>query len=136
MLFDRSTTEAFYGSPAEPKGSYYDDDRGLVVRSEIDGHSFHQDLIQFEPDAIAFTGSVTPRPLAHVGHHHQMVEGCDWLHFCLRLGGRALETIENYADVDQPSRSCIVTRYPSGAKIERISSPVDDWRTACLWLRP
>lgn len=136
MLFDRGMVEAFYGSPAEPEGSYYDDDRGLVVRSEVDGNSFHQDLIQFEPDAVAFTGSVTPRPFAHIGHHHQMIEGGDWLHFCLRLGGRGIESIEDYADVDQPSRSCMVTRYPGGTKIERISSPSDDWRTACLWLRP
>ncbi len=136
MLFDRAMVEAFYGSAAEPEGRYYDDDRGLVVRAEVEGNSFHQDLIQFEPDAIAFTGSVTPRPLARVGHHYQVVDGGDWLHFCLRLGGRGLESIENYADVEQPSQTCIVTRYPSGAKIERISSPVDGWRTACLWLRP
>ncbi len=136
MLFDRSTVEAFYGSPAEAAGHYYDDDRGLVVRSEIDGIPFHQDLIQFDPDAMAFTGNVTPRPLPFVGHHQQTVEGGDWLHFSLRLGGRGLESISDYADVDQPSRSCIVTRYPGGAQIERISSPVDSWRTACLWLRP
>lgn len=136
MLFDRPKAEAFYGSPPERAGRFYDDDRGLVVRSDIDGNPFHQDLIQFDPDALAFTGSGTPRPLPSVGHHYQTVESGDWLHFCLRLGGRGVESISNYADIDQPSRSCIVTRYPAGARIERISSPVDGWRTACLWLRP
>jgi AraC-like DNA-binding protein len=136
MLFDRGMAETFYGSPAESAGSYYDDDRGIVVRSELDGYSFYQDLIQFDPDAMAFTGSSTPRPLPYVGHHHQTIEGGDWLHFCLRVGGRGVERIAGYADVDQPSRSCMVTRYPSGTKIERISTPDDGWRTACLWLRP
>ncbi|WP_395541431.1 helix-turn-helix domain-containing protein [Neotabrizicola sp. sgz301269] len=136
MLFDRAMAEAFYGSAPERAGRFYDDDRGLVVRSDIDGNPFHQDLIQFDPDAFAFTGSGTPRPLPLVGHHNQTIESGDWLHFCLRLGGRGLESISNFADIDQPSRSCIVTRYPAGARIERISSPVDGWRTACLWLRP
>jgi AraC-like DNA-binding protein len=136
MLFDRAKAEAFYGSPPERAGRFYDDDRGLVVRSDIDGNPFHQDLIQFDSDAFAFTGSGTPRPLPLVGHHYQTIEGGDWLHFCLRLGGRGLESISNFAQIDQPSRSCIVTRYPACARIERISSPVDGWRTACLWLRP
>jgi AraC family transcriptional activator of pyochelin receptor len=136
ILFDRVKAEAFYGCPPERMGRFYDDDRGLVVRSDIDENSFHQDLIQFDPDAFAFTGSGTPRPLPVVGHHYQTIESGDWLHFCLRLGGRGLERIPNYADVDQPSRSCIVTRYPAGTRIERISSPVEGWRTACLWLRP
>lgn len=136
MLFYRAKAEAFYGSPPERAGRFYDDDRGLVVRSDVDGNPFHQDLIQFDSDAFAFTGSGTPRPLPRVGHHYQTIESGDWLHFCLRLGGRGLENIANYAVIDQPSRSCIVTRYPRGARIERISSPVDEWRTACLWLRP
>lgn len=135
-LFDRAKAEAFYGTPPEPNGRFYDDDRGMVVRSDVDGNPFHQDLIQFDSDAFAFTGSGTPRPLPLVGHHYQTIEGGDWLHFCLRLGGRGVESISNYAEVDQPSRSCIVTRYPAGARIERVSSPVDGWRTACLWLRP
>lgn len=136
MLFDRTKAEAFYGFPPERAGRFYDDDRGLVVRSDIDGNPFHQDLIQLDSDAVAFAGSGTPRPLPLVGHHLQTIEGGDWLHFCLRLGGRGVESISNYAEIDQPSRSCIVTRYPAGARIERISSPVEGWRTACVWLRP
>jgi AraC family transcriptional activator of pyochelin receptor len=136
MLFDRAKSEAFYGSPPERVGRFYDDDRGLVVRSDIDENPFHQDLIQFDQDAFAFTGSGMPRPLPLVGHHYQTVERGDWVHFCLRLGGRGVERISNYGDIYQPSHSCIVTRYPVGSRIERISSPVDGWRTACLWLRP
>lgn len=135
-LFDRAFAESFYGSSPEQAGRFYDDDRGMVVRSECDGDPFHQDLIQFDADAMAFTGSGTPRPLPQVGHHFQTVDSGDWLHFCLRLGGRGVESISNYANVDQPSRSCIVTRYPAGAQIERISSAHDHWHTACLWLRP
>ena len=136
MLFDRAKAEAFYGSPAERAGRFYDDDRGLVVRSDIDEKPFHQDLIQFDHDAFAFTGSGMPRPLPIVGHHYQTVENGDWLHFCLRLGGPGVESISNYGDIDQPSQSCMVTRYPMGSRVERISSPVHGWRTACLWLRP
>lgn len=136
MLFERATAERFYGCAPEATGRFYDDDRGLVVRSDSGETPFFQDLIQFEPDALAFTGTGAPRPLPQMTHQVQKLDQGDWLHFCIRLGGRAVESIANYADISQPSRSCVVTRYPSGATIERISSPEGGWQTACLWLRP
>lgn len=136
MLFDRKSVETFYGSPAEPRGKHYDDDRGFVVHAEIDGHIYHHDLIQFESDAMAFTGSGTPRPLPWVGHHRQVLEDGDWVHFSLRLGGSGSEAITDYTQIEQAGHSCMVTRYPAGSSIERISAPNQDWRTACLWLKP
>lgn len=136
LLFDRQVAERFYGSPASPIGAYYDDDRGLVVHTEIDGHRYHHDLIQFDPDAMAFTGSGTPRPLPAVGHHRQSLECGDWVHISLRLGGSGSEAINDYTKITQPRHSCMVTRYPSGGNIERISADNEDWRTGCLWLRP
>lgn len=136
MLFDRANAEAFYGSPPEPVGKKYDDDRGLVVHAEIDGHTYHHDLIQFDSDAMAFTGSGTPRPLPMVGHHRQRLDWGDWVHISLRLGGSSSEVIGDYTQIVQAGKSCMVTRYPAGANIERVSAANEDWRTGCLWLRP
>lgn len=69
MLFDRKTAQTYYGVEPEPAGRYYDDDRGMVVRTHVDGGPFRQDLIQFEPDVLAFAGFGSPFPLPNVRHH-------------------------------------------------------------------
>lgn len=136
MLFDRSVAESYYGVEPEPVGQYYDDARGLVVKTAVNGGPFIQDLIQFAPDAFAFTSAGSPLPAPKVGHHLQMVGDTDWIHFCLRLGSSGFESIGNYTRVDHPSRVCMVSRYPAHTEVERSSSLDESWRVACLWLRP
>lgn len=136
MLFDRRVAQSYYGAEPEPIGRYYDDARGLFVRTTVDGSPYIQDLIQFAPDALAFTSAGAPSPAPRVGHHRQVIGDDDWVHFCLRLGSGGLEDISEYGVVDQPSRVCMITRYPTHTQIERTSRTNDSWRVACLWVKP
>ncbi|MGZ9724123.1 helix-turn-helix transcriptional regulator [Rhizobium miluonense] len=136
MLFDRKVAQAYYGVEPEPRGRYYDDDRGMFVRTSVEGGTYVQDLIQFAPDALAFTGTATPFPVPSVSRHRQVIGDDDWIHFCLRLGVGGYEEIAGYQKVDQPSRMGTIMRYPAGTEIKRFSPTDDSWRIACLWLKP
>lgn len=136
MLFDRRVAQSYYGVEPEPTGTVYDDDRGLFVKTEVNGGRYIQDLIQFAPDALAFTGAGDPFPVPNASHHCQVVSNGDWIHLCLRLGSSGFESISGRQLVDQPSKICSIVRYPSNTQIVRTSRSDDSWRMACLWLRP
>lgn len=136
MLFDRRVAEAYYGVEPEPQGQYYDDDRGMFVRTSVKGGTYVQDLIQFAPDALAFTGAAMPLPVPSVSRHRQVIGEDDWIHFCLRLGVGGYEDIDGYMKVDQPSRMGTIIRYPAGTELRRVSPTDETWRIACLWLKP
>lgn len=136
MLFDRRVAEAYFGVEPEPLGHYYDDDRGMFVKTSVDGGTYIQDLIKFAPDALAFTGAATPLPTPNVSRHRQVIGDDDWIHFCLRLGVGGYEDISGYKRVDQPSMMATIVRYPAGTEIKRCSPTDESWRIACLWLKP
>lgn len=135
-LFDRSVAHDYYGVEPEPCGVYYDDDRGMVVEAVVEGGIYLQDLIQFAPDAFAFTGMGAPFPVPNVSRHLQVIGNDDWIHFCLRLGAGGYEDVSGYRKIEQPSRVCTIIRYPAGTHIWRVSPSDGTWRTACLWIKP
>ena len=59
---DRRVATSFYGAEPDPRGSTYDDDRGLFVRTAVDGAPYVHDLVQFSPDVLSFTSSGSPLP--------------------------------------------------------------------------
>lgn len=136
MLFDRKTAQSYYGVEPEPAGLYYDDDRGMVVRARIDGGLFRQDLIQFEPDVLAFAGFGTPYPLPNVRHHVQTVGDEDWIHFTLCLDSGICENVFGQEVVEQERYECTITRYPARSVIDRVSRLEGQYKIACLWLKP
>ncbi len=136
MLFDPHVARLYYGAEPEPIGRYYDDERGLFMNARFGPSPFIQDVIQFAPDALAFTSAGAPTPVSRLGHHRQAIGDDDWIHFCLRLGSDGHEDISDYKTVEQPSRVCMITRYPAGTMIERTSTTDENWRVACLWLKP
>ncbi len=136
QLFDPEVARAYYGAEPEPLGRYYDDERGLFMNARLGSAPFIQDVIQFAPDALAFTSAGAPTPVSRLGHHRQAIGDDDWIHFCLRLGSDGSEDISDYKMVEQPSRVCMITRYPAGTTIERTSTTDENWRVACLWLKP
>lgn len=132
-LFDRGIAESFYGVEPEPNGRYYDDDRGLFVKTTVAGGPYTHDLVQFAPDALAFTSAgLAPK----IGHENQVIGDDDWIHFSLRLGCGSWEDVSNYGMLKQATKTCLIARYPGQSKIERIADGADSWRVACLWLKP
>lgn len=85
-LFDRRVAQAYFGVEPEPCGRYYNDDRGMFVKTAVDGGTFYQDLIQIALDVLALTSAGAPLPVPTVSKHRQIVGDDDWVHFCLRLG--------------------------------------------------
>jgi AraC family transcriptional activator of pyochelin receptor len=136
MLFDRKTAQSYYGVEPEPAGRYYDDDRGMVVRTHVDGGLFRQDLIQFEPDVLAFAGFGSPFPLPNVQHHVQTVGDEDWIHFTLCLDSAICENVLGQEVVEQERYECTITRYPARSVIDRMSRLEGQYKIACLWLKP
>lgn len=134
-LFDRQVAQTYFSVEPEPTGTYYPDERGMVVRTAIEGAPYFHDLIRFAPDAMAFTSAGAPAP-ARVARDRQIIGDGDWIHFCLRLGAAGSEDISDFGEVDQPSRACMITRYPAGTEINRAARQNDAWRVACLWLKP
>ena len=135
-LFDRRLAQAYYGVEPEPVGRYYDDDRGLFLQTQFDGGLFRQDLIQFAPDALAFTGSGSPLPLPNVQHHVQQVGDEDWIHFTLCLDSGISEHVLGQQVVEQERFQCTVSRYPARSVIDRVSRLNGRYTIACLWLKP
>lgn len=136
MLFDRKVASTYYGVEPEPAGLFYDDDRGMVVQTDVNGGPFRQDLIQFAPDVLAFTGSGSPFPLPNVQHHVQTVGDEDWIHFTLCFDTGISENVLGQEVVEQQRHECTITRYPARSVIDRTSRLDGHYKIACLWVKP
>ncbi|PQA72137.1 hypothetical protein C3731_18035 [Brucella oryzae] len=109
-LFDRRTATERYGIEPEPLGAYYDDDRGLFLTVSSGSNTFIQDLIQFAPDAVAFTGSSCPIPLPSLQYQRQATGADEWIHFSIRLTGNGVEQVAGRGNkLYQPTGFCTVT---------------------------
>ncbi|NKC23227.1 hypothetical protein HED50_20565 [Ochrobactrum oryzae] len=134
-LFDRRTATERYGIEPEPLGAYYDDDRGLFLTVSSGSNTFIQDLIQFAPDAVAFTGSSCPIPLPSLQYQRQATGADEWIHFSIRLTGNGVEQVAGAAIscISQPASALLPDSPPSW--IERTSNLNDPWKVVCLWLK-
>ncbi|WP_165776956.1 helix-turn-helix domain-containing protein [Paremcibacter congregatus] len=110
---------------------YYDGDCFDYRMNEQADNSFHEVVKLNDDFVMLFSQGNSPS-----GTQYQTVTDGDWIHIQVRLRGTGHEEFQNGTKYDTPDHSCIILRHPENMIIKRTTNPEENWKVACLYMRP
>jgi AraC-like DNA-binding protein len=132
-VLDNNGLERAFGPGGMPVEDAYGGCGGMHVRASRGQRGLIQDVARLSDGAFMLASDYRPgQKLAH----RQVVRTSDWVHIQLRLSCGGRETVDDAAVLETPVRTCVVSRYPQSAMIDREADVEDDWRSVCLLLSP
>jgi len=111
----------------------YGDDMGVRYNFDLQSGHAVQELVWFENNLLLLFGSISP---FEGSIQHQIVSDGDWVHVQFQIDGSGEEMIGGGPRMETGAQSCLISRYPCGALIERQTRSAPHWRAVCLYFRP
>ncbi|HVK79662.1 MAG TPA: AraC family transcriptional regulator [Verrucomicrobiae bacterium] len=132
--FDYSQLLETHDRPWGPQSErLYHQGDGVQYRSEANSDDLLQETVRLNDSAFLLASDFA---INTDQTHQQIVTGSDWIHVQFRLNGGGQESIGGAHVVATPEKSCVVSRYPQDALIDREMHDAKRRKYVCLFASP
>lgn len=133
QLLERANLDRFAASGATLDQDLYDGGAGVQMRTTDGDAQMTFEAVRLSENAFLLASEYK---LQKKVMQRQIVEGGDWVHFQFRIKGCGREVVSAGEVIETPDQSCVVTRYPDKASIDRELDETANWRVACVFVSP